>query len=221
MIAYAASLGSASLPEEYDGQFAELISHVDAVSAREEKAAPYIQRFYQGTVTAVLDPVFLLEEEEWRRIEKASGKKGYILVYSTEYSRELYDYAKQLSQEKALQVIELKSKKGNSHSGWYTDYTAGPAEFLGYIHGADYVVTNSFHAVAFSIIYRKQFVAFIHSTLGARIENIMDICGVKSRIYQPHRYMDIDSRIDWEEAGRRMSEKVKLSEDFLRKNLPV
>ena len=79
VIAYAASLGGVKLAAEYEEQLAELLSHVDAVSVREEEAVSYIQKFYQGEVLAVLDPVFLLEKEQWQEIEKISGYEYLIL----------------------------------------------------------------------------------------------------------------------------------------------
>lgn len=36
-------------------------------------------------------------------------------------------------------------------------YSASVEEFLGYIKYADYVVTNSFHGTAFSVIFHKDF----------------------------------------------------------------
>ena len=40
----------------------------------------------------------------------------------------------------------------------YCDMTAGPSEWIGYIKNADYVVTDSFHATVFSIIYKKEII---------------------------------------------------------------
>lgn len=80
--------------------------------------------------------------------------------------------ANRLAAEKNLPVIELKYQKGIlfDNKQIIVEVGAGPAEFLGYIHYADYVLTNSFHAMAFSIIYQKKFLTFGHSTRNARLE---------------------------------------------------
>jgi Polysaccharide pyruvyl transferase. len=218
VIAYAASLGGVKLAAEYEEQLAELLSHVDAVSVREEEAVSYIQKFYQGEVLAVLDPVFLLEKEQWQEIEKIREEDGYVLVYLTEENRELDDYAERLARKRNLAVIELGLNKRKTDMRWRTDYTAGPAEFLGYIHKADYVVTNSFHAIAFSILYRKQFIAFVHRTFGSRTQNILNICGLENRIYRTDA--DIDSRIEWDKVEMRIQGYRHRSENFLKKNIP-
>ena len=46
VIAYAASLGGATLPSQYDRDFARLLQNLDAISLREQEAAGYVKRFY-------------------------------------------------------------------------------------------------------------------------------------------------------------------------------
>lgn len=98
------------------------------------------------------------------------------------------------------------------------DRTAGPAEFLGYIHKADYVVTNSFHAAAFSIIYEKPFFVFLHSNRGARLTNVLRVHGLENRIYRKDRYTDIDAPVDWGKVEEQSRENARLSKEFLRKH---
>ena len=95
------------------------------------------------------------------------------------------------------------------------EYTAGPAEFLCLIHIADYVVTNSFHATAFSIIYQKQFVVFLHTNRGARLRNILRIYGLEDRLSQKGKTISVDTPIDWKEAERKAENAKKTSKAFL------
>lgn len=219
VIAYGASLGGKELPPEYDRKFFELIKYVDAVSLREEDAVSYVRKFYPGEVETVLDPVFLLEKRYWMDIQKLPEQKKYILVYQTEYNQELVDYTKKLAKETGLPVLELQMEMWKNGRNFLEEYTAGPAEFLGYVYQAAYVVTNSFHAVAFSIIFEKDFLAFMHSSSGARIENILRISGLESRLYEQGKNEQIDFYIDWNEVHRKIKESLERSEEFLMKNL--
>lgn len=219
VIAYAASLGGTSVPARYEEEFSRLLDNVDVISVREEEAVPYIEKFCHKEVTAVLDPVFLLRRESWQKVEKVPDREGYILVYTAERNEELYEYALKLSQEKGMPAIMLRASKWGEDEGFLVDYTAGPSEFLGYIHGADYVVTNSFHGVAFSIIYQKKFLAFLHSNLGARTRNILKIHELENRLYQGEQGTDIDDPIDWNKVGAKTEKSVKLSEKFLIDNI--
>ncbi len=215
VISYAASLGGASLAAEYDEDFSRFIKYVDAVSVREEEAVPYVKRFYAGDVTAVSDPVFLLRKEEWRKLEILPQRQGYILVYVTQRNQDLYDYVRRLSQEKGLSVVELSVDRLTAQSRPSVDFTAGPSEFLGYMAQAEYVVSNSFHAIAFSIIYEKKFLAFTHSSRGARIENILRIHGLEDRLWGNGMAAEIDSPVDWKAVKRKTGEYAGRSGEFL------
>lgn len=215
VIAYAASLGGTELSGEYDDEFARLLRFVNAVSVREKEAVPYIKRFFQGDVTVVPDPVLLLKQEAWQKVEVLSGRSGYILIYMTERNDTLIACAKKLSYIKKLPVIELRSEAGKGDITFITDYVAGPSEFLGYIHGADYVLTNSFHGIAFSIIYHKKFQAFLHKSLGVRLRNILEICELEDRICERGQRFDIDSDIEWNCVDRHLEEYIEAAEEFI------
>lgn len=219
VISYAASFGGASLPPRYDKEFSRLIKYVDAVSVREEAAVPYVKRFYDGEVVSVLDPVFFLGRDSWQKLERLPKKERYILVYITEPNPSLNDYAKKLSGKTGFEVVEIRSGGLSTKAGFPLDSAAGPAEFLGYVHRAEYVVTNSFHAVAFSIIFRKRFLAFAHSNLSARLMNILQIHGLEDRICKESEIGDIDAYVDWEQVEQKTAEAVEQSAGFLLKHI--
>ena len=81
------------------------------------------------------------------------------------------------------------------------------------------MVTNSFHGIAFSIIYQKKFAAFQHSSVGERIRSILSLHGLEDRIYQKEENIDIDCKIAWDMVRRRTEENVKLAENYLWKNI--
>ncbi len=224
VIAYAASLGGASLASKYDEKFSELLNAVDYISVRESASVPYIRQFYKKDIFTVLDPVFLLKKDEWQKIEKISDKKRYIFVYMTESNDALTGYVKKLAEREGLMILKMKGGSNLSGENVITDYIAGPAEFLGYIHKADHVVTNSFHGVAFGIIFQKDFVAFQHSSVGTRISNILEICGLKNRLYpedgEEKSVRQLEGQtVDWQSVEKRIEKKVKMAEQYLAEGL--
>ena len=132
------------------------------------------------------------------------------------------DYANRLAAEKNLPVIEPKYQKGilSENKQSIVEIGAGPAEFLGYIHYADYVLTNSFHAMAFCIIYQKKFLAFGHSIRNARLENVLKQCALENRMVGngtgPH---DIDADVDWKKVKESMKRMRKDSISFLKESM--
>ena len=59
------------------------------------------------------------------------------------------------------------------------DDTAGPAEFLYYVHNAEYVITNSFHMTVFSMIFQKKFITLQRTGQESRIEDILREFGME------------------------------------------
>jgi len=218
VVSYAASFGRSSLPSKYDREFSKLLSSVDAVSVREEEAVPYVRQFCQKEVAAVLDPVFFLKKDEWRKVEHVRRRESFIFLYLTEGNEEMTEYAKKLSEQKGLPVIEVRAGRAGTDADFLVDRTAGPGEFLGYLDQAEYVVSNSFHAVAFSIIYEKRFLAFAHRNLGTRVKNILKIHGLEDRMYSGGDVNVIDMPVDWEAVRNRTQKAARDSGEFLLRN---
>lgn len=219
VIAYAASLGGSSLLPKYGKDFSKMMDYIDVVSVREKEAVPYVKKHCTKAVSVMLDPVFLLGKEYWSRVEILPERTHYILVYRTEENQEMVNYVGSLSKKTGLPVIEVRGNYRENSVKFIIDYTAGPSEFLGYIHNAEYVITNSFHAVAFSIIYEKHFMAFLHSNRGARIKNILEVCDLRDRLYEEETVIEIDRMILWEEVKQNLRREVNRAEDFLKEHI--
>ena len=219
VMAYAASIGGVCLSEKYNKEFSELIKYVDSISVREESSIPYIRQFYANDVPAVPDPVFLLKRKRWEKIEKLPDEEGYIVVCITEKNDKLLNYVKELSWSYELPVIKIENGIDMEDEGFKVDRTVGPSEYLGYIHKAKFVVTNSFHMTAFSIIYQKKFVAFQHSHVGERITNLLNWYGLENRLYQDGKKVEIDNKIDWDNVEERMELSIRTAKQFLRENV--
>lgn len=217
-ISYGASFGGAAIKEEYQDRFKKLLSNVDAISMREEQAVSFINKMGREAV-AVCDPVFLLDASQWKKIAAPQKKSNYILVFATERNEDMYQYAKELAKKEQLEVIELKVRKTTISDGFTEDYTAGPAEFLGYILNAGYVITNSFHATAFSIIFQKNFLAFSHSSRSTRISNLLNLTELMDRGCSGQVSSFSGTTADWNEVQKKIDNVRKSAEDFLNMNL--
>ena len=79
----------------------------------------------------------------------------------------------------------------------YNVFTEGPAEFIQRIKNASYVITNSFHCIVFSIMFKKPFVAFMRTRQSLKITNILEMYGLESRAVTGKMKFDIDEKIDW------------------------
>ena len=132
----------------------------------------------------VLDPVFLPAREKWDEIMKVpSIDEPYLVFYSLEINRELSSLVGIASKALKIPIVVL-GKPGSYifRNRCLVKIDSGPAEFLGWIANAKALITNSFHATSFSIIFNIPFAVHPHSTRNTRIEHILEVAGMKSRL---------------------------------------
>lgn len=150
-ISYAASFATEDiLPSAREFVKANL-ARFDTISIREHSALKILESMgYTGT--EVLDPVFLLSKDEWLNMADDTGKGDkFLLVYDFMNSPWVREEAKRISKEQNLKIYSI----GHIRFGYcYKNFIyATPQTFLGLIHNATYIVSNSFHATAFAIIF--------------------------------------------------------------------
>ena len=220
VIAYGTSFGTDSLPAEYEDEFSRLLTSVCDISMREKNAAEYVRNRFQREAVDVVDPVLLITGEDWRLIEKPPREKGYVLCYMPEYNEELRETASAFARERNLDVIELDYRKRNMRIPFQTVYSAGPLEFLGYVSHAECVFSNSFHGLAFSILFHKPFFVW-DSALGARLKNLLMNTNLAGRMIRENFMSVANQAINWDETECLLQKKREASKEFLLRNLEV
>ena len=223
-IAYAASIGSERLDVAYDARIARYFENFDAVSVREGTSASYIEKLYGREPETVVDPVFLLEKKDWEQLlkNKDLSKKNYIAVYDTEYNEEMAHYIASLREKLRLPVLVLRAEKRYYDWGGQEEYArgCGPLEFLEYLYHAAYVVTNSFHGTAMSIIFHKSFAAFPHSKRNARLEWLLHAAGLESLLaHSMPEWVEGMEKVDWHQVDKALQEEIERSRSFIRKEI--
>ena len=128
----------------------------------------------------------LLDAEEWSAVERKYpvGTAGYILFYTIRKSEKLMNYCRKLSEKTGLKIIVVGGNLLQNIKSEKIKYAVdiSPEQWLYLIHNATYVVTNSFHGTAFSVIYRKNFYVELSSATNSRLSHITNILGLQSRI---------------------------------------
>lgn len=181
-ISYAASFGVDKIPEKWVDKYKAGLIDFKALSVREDKAVDIVKNTIGITCHKVLDPTMLLERAEWDKIKKMPTKingKNYILTYflggrTREVEKVIYRYAK-LTDSAVINLQDYNTPY----------YTVGPDEFVGLISKAKMVLTDSFHATVFSIIYEKPFVVYDRQgsgkKMGSRLSSLLEMCGLNNR----------------------------------------
>ena len=92
---------------------------------------------------------------------------------------------------------------------------ASPEEFVGLIAHAECVVTNSFHATAFSIMLHKEFWVETEVLRNNRILNLLKICGMDARGLRKGKRASGDLAINWNKVDSRIQPFIQNSREYL------
>lgn len=221
-ISYAASFGTSSIHPDYVDYTKEKLKHFNALSIREKSGVDMVEKL-GFKARQVIDPVFLLGKEDWSALaESAMIHNGdrYVLLYQIYRDNKLMkEIAQNISQRYSCKIIAVRT----TFNVDYADRNvrdAGPLEFLKLIKGAICVVSDSFHATAFSSIFNSPFYVAISETITnkSRLIEFCEKIGCSSRYNPPIGELDIDS-INWTKVNNVLKEDIKDSIHFLINNI--
>ncbi|QHI70186.1 polysaccharide pyruvyl transferase family protein [Tichowtungia aerotolerans] len=215
-VSYAASFSVSEIMPEYKDFVRGMIQRLDSVSVRERRGVEILKSIGLSEGVHVLDPVFLLGRSFWDGFsgKKISGK--YILVYDFDGNDGLREFAKEQAKERGLKIYSVNNYKRTSYAD-VDYYRAGPQEFLSLVKNAEVVVGNSFHALAFSLIFEKDFYVFCRSRhqVNSRMEDLLDLVGLSDRMICHAEQASSPSVIDYEVVGKVLAAHIEQSKRYL------
>lgn len=184
---YAASFGVSQLSNDILQVYKPLLSAFNKILIREVSGKSLLRTQLGLDSQIVLDPTFLLSRSHWESMANYPLSKSlkYILSFQiidrdTHYDAML-DY---LHRKLGYKVIELKDAFRYKPWRWPIYPKAGPKEFLGLIKNSEVVVTNSFHATVFSILFHKPFFCSRNSFgFNSRMEDLTAALGLQDRMF--------------------------------------
>lgn len=182
-VSYAASLGMYQV--EHKEAYRKYLSSFDALSLREKSSAEVLESECDLSIEVIPDPVFLHTGEEWKKLlgAKEKKRKKYVLIYALIEDMKLYEIAQKVAKENDMEVVVITKILRPLTKVDHIVRNAGPREFIEWMINADYVVTNSFHGTAFSLIFERQFTILMPPAAPERILDLLKTVGLEKRIY--------------------------------------
>lgn len=215
---YAVSFGMTDIPEQLTEEYKQLTSRFKSVLVREPSAINILESLGLSGSKSVVDPVYLLNTEDWLPlIKKPLVIYRYVLVFCVNgTTKNIADFAKKIAKNNNLKIIHLTSKPV-PFKGMVNKTNIGPSEVLGYIYEADYVITDSFHAMSFSIIFNKDFfmeIASQHGNKNNRSLELMKKLGISERLIG-----NDNQSIDWTNVNKNIVRERQHSFDLLEESI--
>lgn len=222
-IAYAASFGTNEW--EYTEKQTQVISRLakkmDAISVREFSGVEMCEKYLGVNSMHVLDPTLLLDVEEYRELYGSviRERKQYIMSYVLDNSAKVNDVIKIIEEKTGLKHFSAKAASDE-------DVQPPVEEWLYGFDSSDLIVTDSFHACVFSLIFHKHFIVFTNAKRGnERIDSLLSMFGLQDRKVDANTVTDVDiqalldKKIDFEQVDKILDCKKTESVNFLKNNL--
>ena len=224
-VAYAASTGVAHW--QYDARETEEITKAltkfDGLSVREYESVSVFKEHTGLEVKNILDPTLLASPEIYTSLcskAKLSGK-GKLVTYMLDWTTEKQSIVDEACRNQGLEAQHILNSEKKKNGFLKRIFSQSPTvyDWVNQIATADFVVTDSFHGMAFSIIFGRQFVVIGNPARGmARFTSLLNHFGITDRLTQ-HQLPNTDTPIDYNRVHSILSELRQEGVGFLKKSL--
>ena len=209
-IAYAISVARAIIPESNLTIIKKFGKGFDWISTREESSVDQLERLNlcSEKIDHVCDPVLLNPINDYDEIRSSRlVSDRYIVVYlAQDIDLDLLSkFLHKINTDHAYKIISVGSYRKKFPCDQHIS-TMAPGEFLSLIYYSECVVSNSFHATLFSLMYHKQFFTILPKDNSTRISDILNITALQQCAITSN---------NWEKDNRISVEKYKIVQDIL------
>lgn len=232
-LSYAASIAREHLDKEYLNILKRNLADYDAISVREVEAAKLLGNITKQKIHITLDPTLLLSQSEWNEIcTDRVIKEPYLFCYFLGNDIKHRELAKKIAHENNLKLVTLPHllgdyRKCDEDFGDIALFEVSPSDFISLIRYSEMVCTDSFHAVAFSCIYEKEFLAFdriLKQSMGSRIRTITNLLCAEEHFCDDENKLSMEyvkslDKIDYSKSRVLLCEAKEESKKFLKDSL--
>lgn len=227
-IAYAASFGT----DVWEGDAGitkickEAIKFFDLVTVRESSGVDICRDVFNVEAHHVLDPTLLLAKEDYMTLVERKGhldtKVGDLYLYLLDENEENKQLIKEIAETKGMTPYTYHSKVTDSLNPHTIEERIQPPVEL-WLKGfeqAKIILTDSFHACVFSIIFRKQFYLYGNSQRGlVRYTSLFDQLGINNRFVRTiddvNNMEDVNYEVVYEHLKVLQDNSIRLFENAL------
>ncbi len=216
-MSYAASFGITSLPQKDEKEVKNLLASYNAVSVRETSGIEILRKLgIKGML--VLDPTLAVNPLLWYELAAPRMiKEEYLLAYQLNRNTKFTKYMKDYSKNHSLKIVQVRSHVDTKLKNGVCLTSPTPQEWLSLILHAKCVLTDSFHATAFCMIFHKKFMIIHPSLYSSRIDDFLAFVGLDSQIIDDYSVFSYcDTQIDFSQTDKILDVARNNSVNFLK-----
>lgn len=216
-ISYAASFAIDAIDEDLKPFVKEKVSRINHVSVRESSGKRILEALQINNVVQVLDPVFLIEPQLWRDRFVKKINENYVFIYDFDSNPIIEKFAKELAAKNNFKIYTVNKNIKYADKNYYLE---GPEKFLSLMNAAQFVITNSFHSVAFSLLFKKQFIVVNRSeAINTRMRDLLALFNLSNLLVNANFTISEIKPINYDAVNPLIEIAINTSKEFLNKAL--
>lgn len=181
IFSYAASIGEDSLTQSDLDFLAQETARFSAISVREDSAVKILENCNRKAVQNI-DPTLMFPAEYWlkqaQKPQKAVPEK-FIFYYPLQHNPIEVELISKLKKETNLKCVSTEAALFPVKGTDIQLPACSPAEFLWLVANAEYVITNSFHGLVFSLIFNKKIISFKNEYRNCRLDSLCRLFNIE------------------------------------------
>ncbi len=216
--AFSASIGKNNIsPEEVEATKA-YIDDYRMISMRENSSVDLVKSKYNfPNICNIIDPTLGIDRKEWRKIMKPVKIDGeYILIYNLNRSKSFDNYAKRLSEKTGMKLVRLCTRYDQFYRVGKSILIPEIKEFIGLINNARYVLTDSFHATAFSLNMGTEPICVLPAEFGNRVKDFLTLMNCEERLISDFNdFSVLSENVDFNQVDKVLESERKKMHDYI------
>lgn len=229
-ISYGVSFGEKEFkaPDEHIAKMRYFLGRFQRISVRERSGVDICRELFGVPAECVLDPVFLCDKQHYENIIQRSNiaiNDEFVFVYIVHHTPEKREYVNKIISRLGKKAVLVRNLHKDIYDGYHVPFESECKieEWLYYIKNCDRVITDSFHAYCFSIIFNKQIITLFQTMDGVdsaeRIFSLNGILGIRTPKtignMDIDRYCENGNEINYIEVNRRLKTEKERCREWL------
>ncbi|PIA77541.1 hypothetical protein BFR04_08870 [Gaetbulibacter sp. 4G1] len=219
-ISFAASFAIDKIDNDLKPFVKEKIKRIDHISVRETSGVEILKNLGIKNSTQVLDPVFLLDKNYWTKNFISPINEKYLLIYDFDNNPLIKKISQRLAKENNLKIYTVNNNITYADKNYWL---YGPTKFLSLLANAQLIISNSFHAVAFSLIFEKQFLVVNRNVkINTRMRDLLellDLSDIMITDVKKAECISMNPILTYDLINNKLLESIDRSKEFIKKAL--
>lgn len=211
-IAFSASFGVDYFngEDEEKEKFAQRIKKIDAISVREDTGIKILQNDFNTPATQIIDGAFLIPQTKLEELTITNETEKYIGCFTLPYYKDKIWYLNHLE--------KISKKYGLPIKQLSFDQTTPVEEWLSFIKNSQLIISDSYHAIVFSIIFNKPFIQLQNALAQSRFESLYKLLNINPIVLSEESKNPDFSEIinnNWDKVNEKIKQEVQKAEIWL------